>query len=61
MQKLGMRPVPGIIRVTVKKSKNVRFQTAHEHKRVQTARMSIYAYALIVIHGSHHPLPPPTS
>ena len=25
MQKLGMRPVPGVIRVTVKKSKNVLF------------------------------------
>merc|ERR1719223_2567722 len=25
MQKLGMRPVPGILRVTVKKSKNVLF------------------------------------
>jgi nascent polypeptide-associated complex subunit alpha len=25
MQKLGMRPVPGIVRVTVKKSKNVLF------------------------------------
>ena len=25
MQKLGMRPVPGIIRVTVKKSKNILF------------------------------------
>ena len=24
MQKLGMKPVPGIVRVTVKKSKNVR-------------------------------------
>ena len=24
MQKLGMKPVPGIMRVTVKKSKNVR-------------------------------------
>ena len=25
MQKLGMRPVPGIVRVTVKKSKNILF------------------------------------
>merc|ERR1740124_960311 len=25
MQKLGMRPVPGVLRVTVKKSKNVLF------------------------------------
>jgi nascent polypeptide-associated complex subunit alpha len=29
MQKLGMRPVPGIIRVTVKKSKNVRIRKYH--------------------------------
>jgi hypothetical protein len=31
MQKLGMKPVPGIIRCTVKKSKNVRRTQTHEN------------------------------
>ena len=30
MQKLGMKPVPGVSRVTIKKSKNVRSGTATE-------------------------------
>ena len=29
MQKLGMKPVPGIMRVTVKKSKNILFAIGH--------------------------------
>ena len=31
MQKLGMKPVPGVERVTIKKSKNVRSHRFDEH------------------------------
>ena len=31
MQKLGMKPVPGVERVTIKKSKNVRSHSLDEH------------------------------
>jgi nascent polypeptide-associated complex subunit alpha len=34
MQKLGMRPVPGIIRVTVKKSKNVSLHNSHPNCQI---------------------------
>lgn len=33
MQKLGMKPVPGIVRVTVKKAKNVRARAAPQAVR----------------------------
>merc|ERR1711865_1291203 len=32
MQKLGMKPVPGIVRVTVKKSKNILFVIKEQFK-----------------------------
>lgn len=31
MMKLGMKPVPGVTRVTIKKSKNVRAPRAEQH------------------------------
>jgi hypothetical protein len=37
MQKLGMKPVPGIVRMTVKKSKNVRNPSHRLNFRISQA------------------------
>eukprot|EP00405_Crypthecodinium_cohnii_P000146 CAMPEP_0194763254 /NCGR_PEP_ID=MMETSP0323_2-20130528/18659_1 /TAXON_ID=2866 ORGANISM="Crypthecodinium cohnii, Strain Seligo" /NCGR_SAMPLE_ID=MMETSP0323_2 /ASSEMBLY_ACC=CAM_ASM_000346 /LENGTH=190 /DNA_ID=CAMNT_0039687613 /DNA_START=66 /DNA_END=638 /DNA_ORIENTATION=- len=49
VQKLGMKPVPGIVRVTVKKSKNILFVIAHPdvHKAEKSDTYVVFGEAKI--------------